>query len=77
MPLKSGQLVLTQTSEQWQSTKYWDAVENEWIDIKEGSACLIISVDLQKVMFTHSGRMYSIHNCYDSEDGIPVWCRKL
>lgn len=77
MSLKAGQLVATQHNDQWQSTKYWDYIDHEWIDIEVGSACLIISVDPQNVLFTHSGRIYTIHNCYNGEDGMPVWCRKL
>jgi hypothetical protein len=77
MPLRVGQLVTTQVNEQWQSTKYWDDVNHEWIDIKAGSACLIISIDPHKVLFTHSGRVCTIHNCYNGDDGVPVWCAKL
>lgn len=77
MPLRAGQLIMTQVNDQWQSTKYWDAVEHEWIDVKTGSVCLVISVDPQKVLFTHSDRVYTIHNCYDGIDGTPVWCSKL
>lgn len=77
MPLRAGQLIMTQVNDQWQSTKYWDTIEHEWVDIKTGSPCLVISVDLKKVLFISAGRTFSIHNCYDSADGIPVWCSKL
>ena len=77
MTLKEGQLVITQLNESWQSTKYWDYMANEWVDIKVGSACLILSVNPQKITFTYAGRVYSIHNCYDDIEGIPVWCSIL
>ena len=77
MPLKSGQLVATQVNDMWQSKKYWDFLEGQWIDVSIGSVCLVISVDLQRVVFMVAGRLCSIHNCYDTADGMPVWCRKL
>lgn len=77
MTLKSGQLIETQVNDEWQSTKYWDCDVAEWSDVCVGTPCLIVSVDPQKILFTCSGRIYSIHNCYDSTDGVPVWCKVL
>lgn len=78
MTIREGQLVVTCVNEKWQSNSYWDCSNLEWVKINSGAPCLIISVDLQKVCFTHQGRLYSIHNCYDDKaTGLPVWCSVL
>lgn len=77
MTINVGQLVVTCVNEKWQSSAYWDCSNLEWVKIKPGSPCLIVSVDPQKVCFTHQGRLYSIHNCYNGPGGFPVWCSPL
>jgi hypothetical protein len=73
-PLSPGQLAVTQVSIAWRSTKYYDAANKEWINIPPGSACLITDVNWQSIGFMSMGRLFSMHNCYDDDNGIPVWC---
>jgi hypothetical protein len=72
--LSTGQLVVTRVSEGWRSTKYYHEPTGSWIDIPPGSACVITDVDWKSIKFMSSGRLYSMHNCYDDDNGIPVWC---
>ncbi len=74
--LKPGMLVQTTTSKRWQSTQYWNSEKLQWENIPKFSPILIISVDIQKIVFLYDDTLYSIHNCYNNLKGWPVWCRK-
>ena len=74
MPLSSGQLAVTQVSIGWGSTKYYDATSKKWINIPPGSACLITDVSWQSIEFISMGKIFSMPNCYDDDNGIPIWC---
>jgi len=72
--LSPGQLVLTRVSESWRSTKYYSRSTESWTDIVPGTPCIITGVDWKNITFMSGGSLYSMHNCYDDESGIPVWC---
>lgn len=74
MLIRVGHLISPKVTEKWQSTKYWDVVDGAWLDVKQGSVCLVVDVRPEAVVFMHRGRMFSIHNCYYDANGYPIWC---
>jgi len=75
--LTPGQLICTTLSTRWQSTKYWDCNNLEWIHLPIGTVCLVVEVSTQDVKFIARDRQYIIQNCYYDELGNPIWCNIL
>lgn len=75
--LKPGMLAKTATTDKWQSSKYWNRNNMDWEVIPSHSPILIIYINEQKVDFLYEESIFSIHNCYNDEQGNPYWCDPL
>ncbi len=75
--LKPGVLVKTTNNKYWGSNKFWHINTLQWQDIPTGSPALIISVDYMKIVFLYQDCLFSIHNCYNDEEGMPYWCQVM
>lgn len=75
--LSPGTLVQTHVSDKWMSKQYWDATESEWVELNVGTVAMIIDVNEMNIKFLAKDRVFSIHNCYASETGVPLWCKAL
>ena len=76
--LSPGTLVQTRVCEGWMSKQYWDCSENEWVELDVGTVAMIIDVNEMNIKFLAKDRVFSIHNCYNSDEiGTPVWCERV
>jgi len=75
--LKPGMLAKTKVHDMWKSAKYWNKNNMEWEYIKPYSPILILNISKLKVDFLHQESIFSIHNCYNDEQGNPYWCDPL
>lgn len=72
--LKPGMLAETTTNDKWGSCKYWNRNNMEWEYIAPCSPILILNISYMRVDFLYKESLFSIHNCYNDQEGNPFWC---